>query len=130
VDCPHFWIETKIMDLVFINQLVVETTIGAYEWEKTIKQTLKLDIEMAWDNSAPAENDDLALALDYATVSQRLTSWFSEQKIELIETAAERVATILLTEFSIQWLKLTIHKPDAVANASGVGVIIERGSKR
>jgi len=118
------------MDLVFINQLVVETTIGAYEWEKTITQTLKLDIEMAWDNSAPAKNDDLTLALDYATVSQRLTTWFSEQKIELIETAAERVAAMLLQEFSISWLRLTIHKPDAVANASGVGVTIERGSKR
>jgi len=126
----NFEIETEIMDLVFINQLVVETTIGAYEWEKTITQTLKLDIEMAWDNSAPAKNDDLTLALDYATVSQRLTTWFSEQKIELIETAAERVAAMLLQEFSISWLRLTIHKPDAVANASGVGVTIERGSKR
>ncbi len=118
------------MDLVFINKLVVETTIGAYEWEKTIKQTLKLDIEMAWDNKAPAREDDLDKALDYAKVSQRLTSWFSEQKIELIETAAERVAAILLDEFAISWLKLTVHKPDAVENASGVGVTIERGSKR
>lgn len=118
------------MDLVFINQLVVETTIGAYDWEKTIKQTLKLDIEMAWDNTKPAQNDDLSLALDYATVSQRLTSWFSEQQIELIETAAERVAVILQEEFAVKWLRLTVHKPDAVANASGVGVIIERGSMR
>jgi len=118
------------MDLVFINQLVVETTIGAYEWEKTITQTLKLDIEMAWDNTAPAQDDDLTKALDYASVSERLTTWFSEQKIELIETVAERVAALLLEEFSISWLKLTVHKPDAVANASGVGVTIERGSKR
>ncbi|MDP2560741.1 dihydroneopterin aldolase [Psychrobium sp. 1_MG-2023] len=117
------------MDLVFIKQLTVETTIGAYDWEKTIKQTLLLDIEMAWDNTAPAEHDDLTKALDYATVSQRLTTWLSEQKIELIETVAERVAAILLDEFAITWLRLTVHKPDAVSNAAGVGVTIERGVK-
>ena len=118
------------MDLVFIKQLTVETTIGAYDWEKTIKQTLLLDIDMAWDNKAPAQNDDLTKALDYASVSQRLTSWLSEQKIELIETVAERVATILLDEFAVTWLRLTVHKPDAVDNANGVGVTIERGVRR
>ena len=118
------------MDIVFINQLTVETTIGAYDWEKTIKQTLKIDLEMAWDNKAPALNDDLTKALDYATVSQRITSWLEAQKIELIETVAERIATMLMDEFAIEWLKLTIHKPDAVANAAGVGVRIERGVKR
>jgi len=118
------------MDIVFINQLTVETTIGAYDWEKTIKQTLKIDLEMAWDNKAPALNDDLTKALDYATVSQRITTWLSDQKIELIETVAERIAAMLLKEFNIQWLTLTIHKPDAVANANGVGVRIERGVKR
>ncbi|WP_435275080.1 dihydroneopterin aldolase [Psychrobium sp. nBUS_13] len=118
------------MDIVFINQLTVETTIGAYDWEKTIKQTLKIDLEMAWDNKAPARSDDLTKALDYATVSQRITSWLESQKIELIETVAERIATMLMDEFAIEWLKLSIHKPDAVANAAGVGVRIERGVKR
>ncbi|NRA83886.1 MAG: dihydroneopterin aldolase [Gammaproteobacteria bacterium] len=117
------------MDIVFIKQLKVETTIGAYDWEKTIKQTLLIDLEMAWDNKAPALEDDLTKALDYATVSSRITDWLAEQKIELIETVAERIASMLLTEFAISWLKLTVHKPDAVANAAGVGVTIERGVK-
>jgi len=117
------------MDIVFIKQLKVETTIGAYEWEKTIKQTLLLDLDMGWDNTAPALNDDLTKALDYASVSQRLTDWLGRQQIELIETVAERIAQMLLHEFSINWLRLTITKPDAVANAAGVGVTIERGSK-
>jgi len=117
------------MDIVFIKQLKVETTIGAYEWEKTIKQTLLLDLEMAWDNRAPAAQDDLTKALDYASVSQRITSWLELQQIELIETVAEQIAQLLLNEFSINWLRLTVHKPDAVSNAAGVGVTIERGEK-
>lgn len=117
------------MDIVFIKQLKVETTIGAYDWEKTIKQTLLLDLEMAWDNTAPAFEDDLSKALDYASVSQRITSWLELQKIELIESVAERLAHMLLAEFSITWLRLTVTKPDAVANAAGVGVTIERGNK-
>ena len=118
-----------MMDIVFIKQLKVETTIGAYDWEKTIKQTLLLDLDMAWDNTAPALEDDLNKALDYASVSQRITSWLEQQKIELIEAVAERLAQMLLVEFSITWLRLTVTKPDAVANAAGVGVTIERGKR-
>ncbi len=117
------------MDIVFIKQLKVETTIGAYEWEKTVKQTLLLDLDMAWDNTAPALNDDLTKALDYATVSDRITDWLGQQQIELIETVAERIAQMLLNEFSNKWLRLTVNKPDAVANAASVGVTIERGHK-
>lgn len=117
------------MDIVFINQLRVETTIGAYEWEKSIKQTLLLDLEMAWDNRPAAAKDALELALDYARVSERITHWLAVQQLELIETVAERVAAMLLKEFGIEWLRLTVHKPDAVANAAGVGVTIERGQR-
>ena len=117
------------MDIVFINQLQVETTIGAYEWEKSIKQTLVLDLEMAWDNRPAAENDELHKALDYAQVSARITEWLAAQQLELLETVAERIAALLREEFGIRWLKLTVGKPGAVANAATVGVTIERGTR-
>ena len=80
------------MDKVLIRQLSIETVIGIYEWEKQIHQTLLVDLDMAWDNSAAAAADDYQHALCYETVSKRLTQLITEKPIELIETVAEMIA--------------------------------------
>ena len=115
------------MDTVFIESLEVDTVIGAYDWERTIRQNLLVDLYMGWDNRPSAENDELHLALDYAAVSQRIHDFASISTFELVETFAERLAAILMAEFTIPWLRLRITKPAAVATARGVGVEIERG---
>ncbi|MGY5450580.1 dihydroneopterin aldolase [Agarivorans sp. MS3-6] len=114
------------MDKVFIKELTVLATIGAYEWEKQIKQKLVIDLEMAWDNRPSALTDDLSLALDYAAVSQAVSDLVTGQAHELVETVAEKVAALVLTQFSVPWLKVTINKPGAVPFATSVGVQIER----
>ena len=48
------------MDIVFIEQLSVITTIGVYDWEQTIEQKLVFDIEMAWDNRKAAKSEEVA----------------------------------------------------------------------
>ncbi len=118
------------MDQVFVRGLEVETVIGVYDWERGIRQRLALDLDMAWDISAAAAQDDLRLTLDYAAVSQRLIEYVSSTSFELIETLAERVADLVLDEFQVPWLRLTLTKPGAVKEArGGVGVIIERGQR-
>ena len=117
------------MDMVFIESLEVDTVIGAYDWERTIRQNLLIDLQMGWDNRLSAENDELHLALDYAAVSERINKFAHESSFELVETFAERLAELLLTEFNIPWLRLKITKPGAVASARGVGVEIERGCR-
>ena len=118
------------MDQVFVRGLEVETVIGVYDWERGIRQRLVLDLEMAWDISAAAAQDDLRLTLDYAAVSQRLIEYVSSTSFELIETLAERVADLVLDEFQVPWLRLTLTKPGAVKEArGGVGVVIERGQR-
>ena len=61
------------MDLVFIKQLEVITTIGVYEWEQGIKQKLVLDIDMAHDNKPAADSDNVEYCLNYAEVSEAVT---------------------------------------------------------
>ncbi|WP_213881737.1 dihydroneopterin aldolase [Pseudomonas sp. dw_358] len=117
------------MDTVFIEGLEVDTVIGAYDWERDIVQCLRLDLSFAWDNRPAAAGDDLTLALDYATVSSRIQAFASVSKFELVETFAERLAQVLLTEFNIPWLRLKVTKPGAVPAAKGVGVEIERGCR-
>lgn len=114
------------MDKVLIRQLRIDTVIGVYEWEKTIHQSLFLDLDMAWDNKLAAATDDYQFALCYETVTNRLTQLVTEYPIELIETVAERVADCLLQEFKVAWVKVVVMKPGAVASAASVGVEIER----
>lgn len=117
------------MDIVFIKQLEVITTIGVYGWEKTVQQKLYFDLEMAFDNRPATVADDINLALNYFSVSERVTQFVQQHQFELIETMAERVAALIMNEFSVPWIKLTLHKPGALAKAHSLGVQIERGIK-
>jgi len=92
-----------------------------------VRQQLLLDLEMAWDTSAAAREDDVALALDYSEVSGRLIRFARESDFRLIETFAERAAGLLQESFAISWLRLRVSKPGAVTAAQTVGVTIERG---
>ncbi|MCI0992589.1 dihydroneopterin aldolase [Pseudomonas corrugata] len=117
------------MDRVFIEGLEVDTVIGAYDWERDIRQCLRLDLRFAWDNRPAAAGDDLSLALDYASVTSRIQAFAEQARFELVETFAERLAQELMDEFKITWLRLKVTKPGAVPAASGVGVEIERGCR-
>ena len=115
------------MDIVFIKQLEVISTIGVYEWEKSLQQKLYFDLEMAFDNKPAAEHDDIKLALNYFSVSEKVSQFAQNHQFELIETMAESVAALIMKEFSVPWIKLTLHKPGALPKAQSLGVQIERG---
>jgi dihydroneopterin aldolase len=117
------------VDTVFIEGLEVDCVIGAYAWEREIRQCLSIDLQMAWNNRPSAETDDLALALDYASVAQAVQIFAGQSCFILLETFAERLAARLMSEFGILWLRLKISKPGAVPAAATVGVEIERGCR-
>lgn len=114
------------MDIVFIKGLRIETVIGIYEWEKTMRQPVVLDIEMGTDVRRGAASDRIDEALDYKAVSKRLKQFVADSRSDLVETLAERCAAIILDEFSVPWVRLSLNKIGAVTDAEGVGVIIER----
>jgi dihydroneopterin aldolase len=114
------------MDKVFIEGLEIEALIGIYDWERRIRQPLRFDIEMAFDNRVPAASDDIRDTLDYKAVSKRLTAYVSESSFGLVETLAERCAEIVLREFAVEQVRLKLSKPGAVRGALAVGVMIER----
>ena len=114
------------MDKVYIKGLSIQTTIGFFQWEKEIKQTLVIDLAMGWNTANAAINDELAKTLDYAEISVEIEKFANDNPVDLIETLAERLASYLMTQYQIPWLKLSIGKPGAVHNAQTVGVEIER----
>ena len=117
------------MDIVYISELRVDTIIGVYDWERSVRQTVVLDLELASDNRRAAASDRIEDALDYAALSGRVLSFIEGSEFQLIETMAEQVAAIVMAEFGVPWLRLRIAKPGAVAQAGAVGVVIERGEK-
>ncbi|HKJ70142.1 MAG TPA: dihydroneopterin aldolase [Gammaproteobacteria bacterium] len=117
------------MDTVFISDLRVEAVIGIFDWERRIRQTLSVDIELATDCAAAAAADDVAEATDYKAVAKRVVAFLQESQFQLVETAAERTAEMLRTELGASWLRLRLHKPGALRDARDVGVAIERGER-
>lgn len=116
------------MDRVFIRGLRIETVIGIYDWEQTIRQPVVLDIEMGWELTAAAATDCIDQALDYKAVAKRLKQFISCSQFALVETLAEQCAALIRDEFQVPWVRLCVNKIGAVTDAEGVGVIIERGS--
>ncbi len=116
------------MDIVFIEQLSVVTTIGAYDWEQTIKQKLVFDIEMGWDNKEASLSDNVEYCLDYSAVSNAIIQHVSSHHFALVERVAEEVAQLIMTQFNSPWVRIKLAKPGAIPQATQVGVIIERGN--
>lgn len=114
-------------DRVIIEGLEIQTIIGIYEWERSVRQTVRMDLDMAWDIRRAAESDDITHALNYKSVAKRLTEFVESTSFGLVETLAEHCAHIIMDEFNVAWLRLKLCKPGAVSGADNVGVLIERG---
>src|SRR6056297_2901524 len=117
------------MDIVFISDLDIDTDIGIFDWEREIRQTVRLNIEMNADIARAARTDHIDDTLDYKAVSKRMIGFVQASEFGLVETLAERCAEIILDEFPVQWLRLRLDKPGAVRGSRSVGVIIERGTR-
>ncbi|TLU67252.1 dihydroneopterin aldolase [Thalassotalea litorea] len=117
------------MDIIFIEGLKVNTTIGYYDWEKKIKQLLVFDIKLATDIRHAAKNDELAKTIDYAEVSELVDEFCQKNPVDLLETLGQRLVETLQAKYALSWLQIKISKPTAVEQADAVGIIIERGNR-
>ncbi|OGI46413.1 MAG: dihydroneopterin aldolase [Candidatus Muproteobacteria bacterium RBG_16_65_34] len=117
------------MDIVYLHDLKVKCTIGVWEWERRIEQTVALDLDMGFDTGRAAASDSIADTLDYKAVAKRLVEYIGATQFQLVETLAEKVAGILLEEFRLKWVRVRVNKRGAIHGAGNVGVVIERGKK-
>ncbi|HRD65845.1 MAG TPA: dihydroneopterin aldolase [Candidatus Competibacter sp.] len=117
------------MDIIFVRELRIQTLIGVYPRERETRQTLLLDLELGADIRPAAATDRLDDTLDYQTVARRIDEFAAASAFQLVETLGERIAELLLREFGVPWLRLTVRKPGAVPGTREVGIVIERGSR-
>lgn len=117
------------MDIIFLNNLRIETIIGIFDWERKVKQSLFFDIEMATDIRKAAASDDIQDTLDYKAISKAVIDFVEKSEFQLVETLAEKVAELIITDFNVPWLRLRLNKKGAIRQANDVGILIERGTK-
>lgn len=115
------------MDRIFLNELKIDTVIGIWEWERRIRQTVIIDLEMSADIAKAAKSDDVVDTLNYKSVAKRVQSFVAESSFQLVETLAERIAAIVRDEFDVAWVKVRVNKPGAIRGSKDVGILIERG---
>ena len=113
-------------DRVFLRGLTAECVIGFIDWERRVKQTVVVDLELPVDCRQAAVSDDVTDTVDYKKVSKRVLAFIEASEFKLVETLAQRLALLILEEFSIEWIRLSINKPGAIRNSRDVGVSIER----
>jgi len=117
------------MDKIFLDELKIDTVIGIWDWERKIRQTVIIDLEMSADIVRAAATDNVEDTLNYKSVAKRLQEFVGESSFQLVETLAERIAGIVRDEFGVAWVRVTVHKPGAIRGSKDVGVEIERGEK-
>ena len=117
------------MDKIFLSELKVDTIIGIWEWERRIRQTVVIDLEMSADIARAAASDEVADTLNYKLVAKRIQGFVADSSFQLVETLAERIAGIIRDEFDVAWVKVRVNKPGAIRGSKAVGVLIERGEQ-
>ena len=118
------------MDTIFLRNLRIEVIIGIFDWERKAKQAVFFDIEMATDVKKAAASDQIDDALDYKLISKSIINFVEKSEFKLVETLAEKVAELIMTDFNVPWLRLSLNKKGAISLAEDVGITIERGIKR
>jgi len=118
------------MDIIFLHELKVETIIGIWEWERKIRQTVVIDIDMSANIRNAAETDSVDDTLNYKLVAKRVQQFVADSSFQLVETLAEKVAAIVRDEFGVAWVRVRVNKPGAIRGARDVGVLIERGARQ
>jgi 7,8-dihydroneopterin aldolase/epimerase/oxygenase len=113
-------------DRIFLRGLTAECVIGFIDWERRVKQTVVVDLELPVDCRQAAVSDDVTDTVDYKKVSKRVLAFIEASEFKLVETLAQRLAMLILEEFTIEWIRLSINKPGAIRNSRDVGVSIER----
>jgi 7,8-dihydroneopterin aldolase/epimerase/oxygenase len=113
-------------DRIFLRGLTAECIIGFIDWERRVRQTVVIDLELPVDCRQAAVTDEVADTVDYKKVAKRVLAFIEASEFKLVETLAHSLAMLLLEEFGLEWVRLQVNKPGAIRNSRDVGVLIER----
>lgn len=114
------------MDAIIIRDLRVNALIGIHRRERHAQQTLSIDLDIGLPGTQVFQSDKVADTIDYEQVSLRIKALAGAQHYRLVETVADRIATLVTVDFGAPWVKVSVAKIGILPNAKFVGVTIER----
>lgn len=112
-------------DKLLITGLEAVTRLGTTELEQETPQTVWVDLELAIDARRAAARDYVTDAIDYAQVVEAVRDLLEGRSWQLLETAAEQVATLILRSFGVPRVRVKITKR-ALEGIEGASVEISR----
>ena len=113
-------------DRIFLRELKTEAIIGIYDWERRVRQTISVDLEFPGDVRRAAASDRIEDTLNYKLVAKKVLAFVEASEYHLVETLVEEIAQLVLREFALEWVKVSLSKPGAIRGSRDVGVTIER----
>jgi dihydroneopterin aldolase len=114
------------MDAIVFRDLRVEALIGIHRRERYAAQTVSIDLDIGLPGEAVFASDKVADTIDYEQVAARIRELAASGHFRLVETFAERIATLLIGDFGAPWVKVNAAKLGILPNTRFVGVSIER----
>ncbi len=117
------------MDIIFLNEVKVQTKLGVPAWERMVAQTIVLDIEIAMPNSDSCKTDQINDTIDYGSVVAKIREQLTIQSFQLVEALAEDLCQMIMNDFGAPWVKIKVAKPGILPGVKALGVIIERGAR-
>lgn len=113
-------------DKILINDLLVRGILGVNDWERKQRQDITINLVLTTDVREAAATDDLALSVDYRTITKRVIEHVESSARFTVEALAEDIARLCLTEEAVSRVRVRVEKPGAVRFARSVGVELER----
>jgi dihydroneopterin aldolase len=118
---------------VFVRDLVLQASIGAYAHEQAAPQPVRINIELGVEDDgalpmsrAPVGKDELSRVVDYGRIAASVRAIVGAGHVRLVETLAERIAEAAFADARVRQVRVRVEKLAALADAASVGVEIER----
>jgi dihydroneopterin aldolase len=113
---------------VFVRDLVLDCSIGVHQFEREAPQSVRINLDLAVreaDTNGQLD-DDLANVVCYEELTKGVRQLIARDHVNLVETLAEDVAAMCLTDSRVRSARIRIEKLDILEDATSVGVEIER----
>ena len=111
---------------IFVKDLEIEAIIGIFDWEREVKQLIRISYEVEVDIKKAFKSDNIEDTFDYKTTSKKIIKFVEKSSFQLIEALAEKVSKIIMQDERVLNLSLSVSKPGALRGSKEVGLTIFR----
>ncbi len=111
-----------LLDRISVRDFTREVEIGAFRSERGVTQRVRFNVVLEVSHHAAARTDDVDKVLSYETIVEAIEHALAVERLNLLETLAERVATGCLADPRAMRVFVRVEKLDRIPGALGVEI--------